>query len=128
MQMSDAVIINIASSMIAAVGTMFMGYIAYLMARLDKKAAVAAIEVKEVKTTLATTGSATEVKLNEIAQVGVAVHTLVNSNMGAQLKLNAVVSRRLAEITKDKEDIEAAELCLTCSTSTRRSRRSWIAT
>ena len=56
MPMSDAVIINIASSTIAAVGTMFMGYIAYLMARLDKKAAVAAIEVKEVKTTLARTG------------------------------------------------------------------------
>ena len=180
--MSDAIVINIASGMIALVGTMFTGIMAYLMARLNKQAEAAAVEVEEVKSTLARTGAATELKVEEvkstlartgaatelkveevkstlartgaatelkveevkstlartgtatelkveevkstlartgaatelklieIANVGIAVHTLVNSNMGVQLKLNAVVSRRLAEITKDRADLAAAEL------------------
>jgi hypothetical protein len=63
----DAIFINIASGMIALVGTMFTGIMAYLMARLNKKAEAAAVEVKEVKTTLARTAAATELKLTEAA-------------------------------------------------------------
>jgi hypothetical protein len=56
---------------------------------------------------------ATTKKLEEMALVGEKTHTLVNSNMGAQLKLTATVSRRLALITKDDSDQEAASIAET---------------
>lgn len=49
-------------------------------------------------------------KLNAIAKTGEQVHTLVNSNMGTQLKLNAISLRRLATITNDPVDVDAAML------------------
>lgn len=49
-------------------------------------------------------------KLNAIAKTGEQVHTLVNSNMGTQLKLNAISLRRLATITSDPVDVDAAML------------------
>lgn len=49
-------------------------------------------------------------KLNAIAKTGEQVHALVNSNMGTQLKLNAITLRRLAIITKDPIDVDAAML------------------
>lgn len=49
-------------------------------------------------------------KLEAIAKVSEATHTLVNSNMGAQLKLTAVATRRLAALTNDQADLDAADL------------------
>lgn len=49
-------------------------------------------------------------KLNKLEKVGEATHILVNSNMGVQLKLNALTSQRLAEMTKAPEDILSAEI------------------
>lgn len=49
-------------------------------------------------------------KLNKIGKVADATHTLVNSNMGVQLRLTAAVSRRLAALTRNKSDLAAAEL------------------
>ena len=55
------------------------------------KLRMAAFKVDEVKTTLAEQTAATSHKLDDI-------HTLVNSNMGTQLKLNSVLARRLADL------------------------------
>jgi hypothetical protein len=49
-------------------------------------------------------------KLNSIQKTGETVHTLVNSNMGTQLKLNAISLRRLATITNNPVDVDAAML------------------
>ncbi len=42
--------------------------------------------------------------------IGIDTHTLVNSNMGVQLELTAAVSKRIASMTKDPEDIKASQL------------------
>ena len=70
----------------------------------------AAFKVAEVKTELRDSNVTTDATLKEIKKTGVDTHTLVNSNMGVQLRLNAAVTGRLAEITKDPEDIKAANL------------------
>jgi hypothetical protein len=78
-------------------------------ARASEAATEAASRVEEVKTTLQTNTTATDVKLQSIAATGEKTHTLVNSNMGVQLKLNAVLSRRLADMTKAPLDISVAD-------------------
>ena len=76
----------------------------------------AAKKVEEVKTDLAASDAKTLVQLNKMEETGEKTHTLVNSNMGVQLKLNAAVTKRLANMTQDKNDIEAAELAATMLT------------
>lgn len=49
-------------------------------------------------------------KVSKIVKTGDDVHTLVNSAMGAQLKLNAVSTQRLAMMTHSPVDVEAAAL------------------
>ncbi len=77
-------------------------------------AAAAAGEAREVKDALAGTNADTSDKLDGIAKVAKDTHTLVNSNMAVQLKLNAAVTRRLANLTKGtpegEADQKAAEL------------------
>jgi hypothetical protein len=50
----------------------------------------------------------TNAKIAEIAVVADQTHILVNSNMERQLRVSAIALRRVAELTKDKADIEAA--------------------
>lgn len=47
-------------------------------------------------------------RLGKIAKTAEKVHTLVNSAMGSQLKLNAVATRRLAILTNSPVDVDAA--------------------
>jgi hypothetical protein len=49
-------------------------------------------------------------KLDGISKTGESVHLLVNSSMSNQLRLTAVVTRRLAGVTKDPTDAAAATL------------------
>lgn len=53
-------------------------------------------------------------KLNVMAKTGEKIHILVNSAMGNQLKINAIMARRLAVFTKNKPgnraDVESANL------------------
>ena len=70
----------------------------------------AAQKVEEVKTTLVKTTTASDAKLTKIAKVGDDTHTLVNSNMGVQLKLGMDLSDFKAKTTKLPEDIAAAKL------------------
>ncbi len=63
-----------------------------------------------IKTAVAETAAVTTGRLEKLGDVAIATHVLVNSRMQATLKLVAVASRRLADITKDPTDIEAAVL------------------
>lgn len=56
------------------------------------------------------TGRKQEVKIAKVEEIAKQTLTHVNSGKGLQLKLGAVVSRRLAELTKNPTDIEAANL------------------
>jgi hypothetical protein len=132
---SDAVKIQVANGVVSLFGMIISGVIALLMAKLNRNALEAVAEVRGVKTDLVRTGTETtsklaeavvEVrkvktdlaksdamrtsKLDEIAATGSVTHTLVNANMGEQLKMNAILSRRMADITRDRFDMEAADL------------------
>jgi hypothetical protein len=65
-------------------------------------AVVAAKSVKDVASNLEASDKKQDTKLD-------AIHTLVNSNMGAQLKLTAVYAREVANLKKNSPDADAAE-------------------
>ncbi len=65
-------------------------------------------KAETVRKVLANTNASTDKKLTSISTTTNAVHTLVNSAMSEQLKLNAIISRRLANITKNPADDKAA--------------------
>jgi hypothetical protein len=91
-------------------------------AQVVKSAQMAATKVEEVKQALEDhnelvqqRNEATDAKLEALKdttlatqETGQMTHALVNSAFGTQLKLHAVTARRLAEITKDPADVEAA--------------------
>jgi hypothetical protein len=62
-----------------------------------------AVKTEEVKDELKTSGNETRFALTQI-------HTLVNSAMMAQLQVNALDKRRIASMTQDPEDAQAATL------------------
>lgn len=112
------------TAVIAAVGAIAVtvGLIAQIflqvLARQDaaRVAAAAAAKVEITKATLAASTSKVDAKLDGIAAValdtqktGEQVHTLVNSNMGVQLRISMIALKRLADLTKDPDDIAAAE-------------------
>jgi hypothetical protein len=95
--------------------------VAYLQTRTRKavedssaaaklSAGEAAVQVKEVKSTLETSTSEAMGRIADLQKVTNDTHTLVNSNMGVQLKLNASVTRRLAVMTGNADDIAVADL------------------
>jgi hypothetical protein len=97
-------------ALIAAVVTLVLGW----MQMRTKNAVVtsaenAAVKVETVKNVLAAVDTRTSQKLEDLADVTNATHTLVNSNMGVQLQLNATLARRVAELTKSPLDAEVAD-------------------
>lgn len=62
---------------------------------------IAELKVEQVKKTLETSTHQHVEKLEEVAQVTKATHTLVNSNMGIQLKMNAELARWKADHTSN---------------------------
>lgn len=70
---------------------------------------VSLLGLLQVTTSSGSTASVTD-KVAKVEKITVAVHGLVNGAMGLQLKLNAVISKRLASITRDSNDIEVANL------------------
>jgi len=66
-------------------------------------------KVSQVASDLEHSTTATDKKLDALAIVAEATHTLVNSNMAVQLKLTAELSRWKADQTNDPEHILAAE-------------------
>ena len=78
-------------------------------------ARAAATAVSEVKQTLVDTTSATAEQLKGLAvtadsnqRMGIAIHTLVNSDMSRQLHITWLALQRVADMTKDPEDIRVA--------------------
>ncbi len=104
--MSDVAQIVIA--ICSAVTALGVPLIAYFMAKLNKKAGEAAAKVDEVAVKVNETNDVNNKKLDGLAQVAQDTHTLVNSNMAVQLKLNAVMSRRLANMPNATEDDKRA--------------------
>jgi hypothetical protein len=82
----------------------------------DKAAAAAAAKVAEVaskteavRQALATSDNSTNIKLDSLAVSSDKIHTLVNSNMGVQLRISASALRRVADFSKDPKDERIAE-------------------
>lgn len=111
---SDARVLGIATLVATIATTSITGLVAYSVAGLNiasaERAKVAAVAVEEVKTTLLASTTAANVKMDNLAAVAKDTHTLVNSNMGVQLRLTATALRRIADITKDPADVKASKL------------------
>lgn len=105
-------------ALIAGIVTLVLAYMqmrtkqAVVSTASDAKIEVVKVAEKaeQVKTTLEVSTKKTDAALIGLARVAKDTHTLVNSNMGIQLKLHAATSKRLALISKDPDDIAAAEL------------------
>lgn len=69
-----------------------------------------AVKAEENAAIVAATSQESSKQMAEIARVGVDTHTLVNNNMGVQLKLGADLSEFKAATTGLAEDIAAAKL------------------
>lgn len=93
----------------ALIAAVLAGFLAWIKASVDRSAEKAAVKVAEVKTTLDRTTKAADIKFDELAKVTSATHTLVNSNMSAQLKISSVALHRVAELTNHPDDIKAAK-------------------
>ncbi len=94
-------VVSIATAVIALVGTAFTGVVAYLMARLNQKGTAAAVQVEEVKLTLADRMSmfaTLDRKVQDGNDVIEATHKIVNSQRDAMIKeireLKEVVARQ----------------------------------
>jgi hypothetical protein len=72
------------------------------------KADTVAEKVEQVRVDQVKTNEVQVGKLTKIEETGEKVHTLVNSNMGVQLRLNAALSRQVANLTINPEEKEAA--------------------
>lgn len=107
--MSDQTTISIVGAVTGLIGTIFSGVMVYFMARLKQKADSAAVEVKQVADKLVVTEKATDAKLQDIAVVVDATHKLSNSKMGIALRTARDLTRRLAEISNDPNDLILAK-------------------
>ena len=122
--MTDAVAVALVGGIVSISGLITTVYLAKIARQGDKaakeveKVAKKAEEVKtaleegaierqhnaeEVKKALQATNKTQDQKLSSI-------HTLVNSNMGAQLKISAIALRRVADLTKHPNDVAAADV------------------
>lgn len=118
--MSDTVITGIVTGVLGLCTTIFTGYMAFLMAKLNVKQAdaalkveeaakLAAAKVEEVKKTLDASTREASNKLVEMAKVGVDTHTLVNSATGRALLLYMEARQEIAEIRPTEGNIKIAE-------------------
>src|SRR4026208_2132269 len=70
----------------------------------------ASAKTDTVAKALKDSNASTDMKLDDMAEVSQKTHALVNNAMSVQLKLNAVLARRVADSTKDPTDIKVAEM------------------
>lgn len=114
---SDAVVIAAIGGLVALSTTISTIIIAWLNSRtrqaVERNAntmARAADDAAQRSETLHTTIEAGAEKLENLARVGKDTHKLMNGRYGVQLRLAAGALRRLADVTKSKADLEAAQL------------------
>lgn len=91
------VILDIAKAVIALVGVIFTGMMAYFTAKLNVKAETA--EKARAKSTL---------RLKNIAQVAKDINLQVHTSMAEQLKTSMELAEKVASYTKKPEDVIAA--------------------
>jgi Xaa-Pro aminopeptidase len=101
-----AIIGGVNSILLAIIGSVG----GYFIARASKAADKAAVQAEEVKETLADSLTKTTDTLRQIKTTGEITHQLVNGSLTAQMKLTAVALRRVADVTKDPDDVTAADL------------------
>jgi hypothetical protein len=94
--MNETTICAIVPSIIALIGTMFTGVVAYLMLRLRMHAERSSKENLD--------------HLQALTVIAHSTHKIVNSASLVQLQLNAVMARRIAHLTGDSADVAAATL------------------
>lgn len=92
--MTEAVMLSIITGILSLVSTIFTGIMTYLITKLNMTIKIATTSV--------------DGKLNNLETLGKTTHVLVNSNFGVQLKLNAMLSRELANVTLKKVHEDAA--------------------
>lgn len=108
--MNETIVIGIVNSSFALIGLIFTGMMAYFTAKLNVKADKAVVETKEVKEKLEASESKSDSILKNISNTSNDIHTLVNSNMGVQLKITMLLADRVANLTKEPLDYEAANV------------------
>lgn len=106
-------------AIVALMGTVFTGIMSYFMAKqtlaanqANKIAADSNKTAKESSEKLDETNTVAKdsnEKLEKLVVVADDTHTLVNSNMGVQLMMTSSALRRIADLTKQPEDIKAAD-------------------
>lgn len=96
-------------AVVGLLGTVFTTMMGYFMRRADHRAAAEKVQVQLVAERLAASDRINELKLQNIANVVDATHTLSNSKMGNALRINKIATRRLAELSKDPADWETAK-------------------
>jgi hypothetical protein len=74
-----------------------------------EEATEVAVKTEGVRKALIDSNSATSSKLDNLTTQTDKVHTLVNSNMGLQLKIAATLARRLADLTGLESDKKIAD-------------------
>jgi len=119
-RLSDPVLLAIVGVLLAIVTGGFGLLQAVLLARIQRQGAAAAVSVsavaeeakisrKELASQTADVAKALEISTESANKQLTSIHTLVNANMGAQLKISAVALRRVADLTKHPDDAIAAE-------------------
>jgi len=102
--LSETTLQIIITAFIASIPPTILAIATLITSKAAAKAATEAVEVAVV-----TAGVASQ-KADSLAEKTEMVHKLVNSGYAVQLKVSSVALRRLAEITKDTDDVSAAEL------------------
>ncbi len=97
-------------SLFGAVTAIILAWIAWQNRKLQQGQEVAATKVKQVAIDLKARDAEKNDKLDNLTELADKTHSLVNSAMGAQLRLHADTAKRLADETGEAEDIEAARL------------------
>ena len=105
--MSDTVLVF--TALFSLIGTMFTGYMAYLVLKLNKKTDEVSVHTQDVKSALSTSQLETTGKLIEIAKVSEATHILVNDVHRASLRMNVELATRIATLTGSVKDREVAD-------------------
>lgn len=98
---SDAVKLAIIAGVLTLCTTSVGAFQVIKLAELQKLGQQAAVKTEEVKQALVVSTESANQQLTSI-------HTLVNANMGAQLKISAIALRRIADLTRLPGDISAA--------------------
>jgi H+/gluconate symporter-like permease len=103
MQMTDTNLNTLITSFFGLLTAIVTAIVAIYLAKINRKTDETkdAAKVEEVKTALVGSDAKTDQKLNEI-------HSLVNSKFTTLLKTNAIALRRVANVSKDKDDEAAA--------------------